>query len=450
MTSNTARRWRTAGTAVAFTAVLTAAAAAGCSGRQLVDDMPAAATETSTEHPRPSATPSSTTSAPKIPTSVDVPGAGDDDADLLRGPSTVYTGCGGSLVFGDDVKLSRGQVFLPTTGRNVDLPLPTIPDGKLVVATQCLVAGDARNIRVVHIVSLRTPSSGLTPESTETQILAFDPTAPDAPTATGIWPVEYPLYNFESLQPTVHGFMAYGSGGVLGFDIASMNLAWQSATKPAAVNFDGYAFWSREGDARDSRDQLYRIAYHSAKDGTEIGHTVGPDLDIETYPHGFMAMRGTKEQWERMLFDTRTAQFQGPLPSEGQLWGNRMLRYHRTLTDEDTTFIKVWDVNTGQVIFTREGADVSGLNIEDVYLAGNYLYIENDADSPVIDITTSDKVSSGWSVRPVDIVDDDWFMVVDGPVSNGYASCFDGLRYICYEDGRLVHAPDGVLAGPWF
>src|SRR5207248_845384 len=112
--------------------------------------------------------------------------------------------------------------------------------------------------------------------------------------------------------------------------------------------------------------------------------------------------------------------------------------------------IEVRDVRDNKLLFSRYGADVDGLHIRNLYLAGKYLYIENDSDSPVIDIATSQKVSSGWGVRPTDVINRDWLLTMKGHISNDYASCFGvGGSYACYEQGTLVHAPGGNYGGPW-
>jgi hypothetical protein len=248
------------------------------------------------------------------------------------------------------------------------------------------------------------------------------------------------------LMPTPYGFIAHGRGGIAGFDLNTLNVAWRNDDTPGSdeVNFEGYVVWTSK--APDLGTNEYKMTFKSAKDGSEVGTFNGPG-NITWSPRGFFAQRGTYAQWERVYFDLRSAQAKGPLPSDGQFWGNTYMAYNRGNEDP---FIRVWDLDTMQVTFERRGQDVLGLNIENVYLAGKYLYIANDADSPVIDLTTAEKVSSGWKTRPIEFIDDDWVMVIDGHVTNDYATCFDQTTYYCYEDATLAHAPGGNFPGPWF
>ena len=81
------------------------------------------------------------------------------------------------------------------------------------------------------------------------------------------------------------------------------------------------------------------------------------------------------------------------------------------------------------------------------------LYIVNSSDSPVIDVTNSQKVSTGWKVRPLELVGRDWMVVVKagngtGPDSNCGAAGADSSD--CDGKLSLVYAPNGNYPGPWF
>ncbi|MDN4521256.1 hypothetical protein JN086_07310 [Mycolicibacterium austroafricanum] len=388
-----------------------------------------------------------TEAAPSIPAVVRTPAEKGSDRSLKRGPATLYSGCGSSIDFGEDFEFEPGEVFLPVVGRNVPRPGPSVPAGVELVGGQCLVAGDEQNIRIIYVLVLRTPSSGLNPESVRTKIVSYDPAEPGKPVATADWPVDIDPGTFEDLMPTRYGFMARSSGGIVGFDLNTLALAWRvnSAPERADMNYEGFMVSSKGGPDIGPFESVRH--FHSAKDGAEITSFAGPS-GFETFPHGFLATKGTHKDWQRMYLDMRTGAITGPFPEEGQIWGNKYMDYD--IWSVEQAYIKVWNLETSQEIISRTGQDVVGLNIEDIYLAGDYLYIENDDDSPVIDINTLDQVSTGWSTRPVDVVGSDWLYVIDGPVTNGYARCFEVMRNICYETGKLVHAPGGNFPGPWF
>ncbi|MBS1696422.1 MAG: hypothetical protein JST91_29925 [Actinobacteria bacterium] len=369
--------------------------------------------------------------------------------DVVLGSGTVFSGCNQTLAEGDDLEFSQGQVFVPSLGRNVRRPVPAIPAGQLVINGACTVAGDENVLRVVYVFTVRTPSSGLNPESTETRLVTYDPNQPDTPVASTVWPADSNVVDFEHIVPTQWGFMAHGRGGIMGFDLTTLHPTWRSADTDVEANRQGYVTFDTRGEGVDDFEWRYR--FHSAKDGAEVASSIGPSMPggIDVFRDGFGVEKGKHHDgaYEYYYFDMRDTQFKGPIPTGGAFWGDTYTAY----SFGQASFIAVWDMDKNEKIFSREGADVAGLNIEDLFFAGKYLYIANDSDSPVINITTGDKVSSNWQVRPTEVINRDWMLVVKGHVTNEYFNCFheEGV-YGCYEDGTLVYAPNGQYDGPWF
>ncbi len=68
-------------------------------------------------------------------------------------------------------------------------------------------------------------------------------------------------------------------------------------------------------------------------------------------------------------------------------------------------------IDTGGQIFSPKtsvaAARIRLLHVKHLYASGNDLQIDNDSGSPVIDITNSAKVASGWNVRPTDVINRD-------------------------------------------
>ena len=61
-------------------------------------------------------------------------------------------------------------------------------------------------------------------------------------------------------------------------------------------------------------------------------------------------------------------------------------------------------------------------------------------------------MSSGWAVRPTDVVNRDWLLVLDAtPETDSAGSCFDDDELKCNPDRLTVrHAPNGNYAGAWY
>lgn len=85
--------------------------------------------------------------------------------------------------------------------------------------------------------------------------------------------------------------------------------------------------------------------------------------------------------------------------------------------------------------------------------SGDYLYIANQRDSPVIDIHTRQKVSSGWKVRPLDFLGPSWVLVDHRP--NTTADCYEAFSvFNCgASDAQQVvlqKTDNGEYPGPWY
>lgn len=119
-----------------------------------------------------------TSTAPQRSTRATLPGTQGDR--LLRNSSTIYAGCDPAV---QPNALQTGQIFDTQTGDNIALPHPAIAAGEKLMAQGCAVAttNDGKQ-RVIYLLTTKTPSQGLTPESQQTNLIAFDPSNPQ-PTA---------------------------------------------------------------------------------------------------------------------------------------------------------------------------------------------------------------------------------------------------------------------------
>lgn len=358
------------------------------------------------------------------------------------GPATIYTGCTDEVGEGDEFVV--GKVFDPTSGRSVPIPTPSVPPGQELIASGCTVGG-VEDIRVFWIYYLRTPSSGLDPERTVGKVASFDPFASGA----AVTEVELPpdFIDVELILPTDFGFMA-GDGYTLhGFDPVSLAQVWRrDADRTCACSFStNFRAIATIDKSTPSPSSQYRYVFYGTGDGAEIGAFI---TSIESEDQrGFTIYSTETFPYVYSYFDAVTNKLAGPVAKAGVFWDNLRLSWG----DE---FIEVWNRDENRMVFSRYGEEVSGLNAESIYLAGNYLYIRNDSDSPVIDLTTSQKVSSGWKVRPTQRISGEWTLVVEGEVANDAAQCFPYREDVCYDDDEpsrtLVRSVDGQYPGPWF
>lgn len=367
--------------------------------------------------------------------------------DVRRAPATVYTDC-------DAVAASDGgrafnttaQVFNPRTGVNVALPAPVLPAGQRLVRAACTVGGDLDHTRVFYVLTRSTPSNGFTPQAQVSEIVAFDPFNPGAPQVKPL-PAGIDPATVDELIPTKFGFMIERrnprqtqASDFIGFDATTLGMSFTiDGSGPVPQNF-----------VNPSAVLIYfyggEVRIHSAKDGHVLGD-FQESGDVSVYPNGFVYDGDpTRTGHVPAFFNTEDGQAKVPFAAGGgDMWGNTYLKL-------DDHALEIRDAPTNAVILRREGADFDTLHINSAWIAGKYLYLHNQADDPVIDYTRLEKVASGWSVRPTDVVNRDWLLVQrTNPESRSAGSCFDRSKLICDPKAlTLRRAPNGEYAGPWY
>ncbi|MCA2272420.1 hypothetical protein JF780_07735 [Mycobacterium intracellulare] len=395
---------------------------------------------TSSIHESTKPSPTTSNSSPDAAASSPLP-----QGNVLRAPATLYSEC--SAKSAQDGNLSfntQAQVFNPKTGHNVTMPAPTIPGGQRLVHEVCTVGGDIDHIRVFYIITVSTPSNGLTPEARQTSIIAFNPFASDPP-QTAPLPNEVDPDKVSQILPSESGFVLPRQNpkqslatDYIGFDGATLEKSFTidgSGPIPQSyVNPGGILIYYYGG----------AVTIFSTRDGHVLTHNNPPNVGAlpQSYPNGF-TYYVTNQQYG--YFNMSDNQLKTPFPTPGDIWSNTFL----ALLDHA---LEVRDTTTNAVIFRREGPEFDGLHVKNAYIAGKYLYLANDSDSPVIDITNSQKVSSGWKVRPTDILNRDWILVNNPDTTGAGGSCFKAdYTFTCNTaNASLRYAPNGNYAGPWY
>lgn len=422
--------------AVAVSAlVIIAALLSGCAGPNQAVSTSTAATSTNGAATQASVKP------PETPTSVPLPAG-----HVLRAPATLYSDCSMKT---DNQFPTDAQVFNPKTGRNVAMPRPTLEAGQVLDFGECTVGGDIDHIRVYYVVTISTPSSGLTPESKVSSILAFDPFSPGPP-QTAPLPEDFDTKSFsDTILPTTYGFTFdyfphQDHEEYVGIDGATLAKSFtiDVTGHDVTLNFKGLAIGGNS------------IKLFDASNGALIFQSHDWDGALP-YPDGFILTNTTTDPLTSAYYEMNDKQLktQASFP----LAADKAYLFGNTLLSRVSHSMEVRDVVDDRVILHRDGADFDGLHIRWASVAGNYLYIANDSDNPVIDLTTSQKVSSGWRVRPTDVINQNWILVKNESSSNSggtMSPCLanDGnYQLTCSnDDATLRYAPNGNYAGPWY
>ncbi|HEY9312923.1 hypothetical protein [Williamsia sp.] len=457
--TNLPRRWGTAAAALIAIVVL----ASGCGGESTESGGTPAVVETAADEPAQQS--SETSSAAPVPTDVTIDKtARYSSGSLVRDcPQQVERKTGEA-----SAALPTASLFNAGTGEFVDVGQPEIPTGTEVLRVGCLPSGTAEKPSVTYRISLRTPAKGLDPEKFETRIVTYTTDSSVAPiTATLDYPTDY---------ETVYSMMAGTGGNILHAvrDGKEAQLLKPDGTRVASIPY------THTGDIEYVDENTFLVIIPGSY-GVEGSTTLydGATGQPVTYATGLEKLKAASSiksiaadgfvywvdeypNYSYVYVDTTNGKtytlgtWQAGAVPDVQIWGKYAFAAGGGLT--------VIDLDTGQKLLSRTTAEWDGLGVDKWYAADKYLYIENADDSPVIDVTTGEQVSAGWSRRPTNVIADDWTLVLPSPVTNNYAQCFMdrsttpsvifGMyslddNYGCYETGTLVYSPDGY-EGPWY
>lgn len=438
---------------------LLAVAAAGCGGGHVAD------------HPQSSSASgtSQATSSSSQPTSagprsgrIDLPGGNA----LYANRETVYTGCDArAREEADADDGARRQYFDTASGEWVPFGAPTLPPGQQLIAQSCVViAGQDGSQRVVYLSRLKTPSQGLTPESESLSLTAFDGES-SSPTVTK--PLTLPEISGPSSQwtmyPTVDGFALHGGQDSTDYVYFLNGQTLDITASSTDHNLDAFNAW---GYAQTVPVEGYPPTYAIEFKDT-LGAIIGrfDDSGTTTIPtiNGFLMDHNRKPGVH--YFDMRSKQLVGPITPDTPDFNSRFVggipavfvnyEFGDNLLLMTRSYIKVFDTSKMSEVFSLDGSQLTGLHIDSVNMAGNYLYLANETDSPVIDIQTKQPVSKGWAILPLFVMKDGWAVIrPHGPDAPEYTgTCFNYIWYACskmYENSYLLRKSTVAYDGPWF
>ena len=414
--------------------------------------------------------------ATSLPSTVGLPSLGDRGAhdDIMVGPGTIYSGCpngirtgdqAGSLIppmnaynpySGERINKDRGQVFNPTSGENVAIRLPEIPKGKELGRHACTVAGTQDAVMVYFVMEL-IHGGAASSATTTTSIVAIDPFSSTPPKQVP-WPTSLDFAEFVSIRPTYHGFVLTGNGKsdhptLAAFDGETLENTFVSNERIDHVNFAGFS--TREKD---------RVNFYDARNGELIGAVDGathvrrdqkmvhPDGLIYELKESESSQTAT-DSFKYFYFDLLSGE-KSDIETSDQanfgVWRDTLIAWRESRPPyKQKGFIKVMNIADKRVLYERESLE--GEDIDAIYLAGNYVYLHMGSEGSVVDITTGEQVASRWNVRPVDVINRDWWLRLDSANDGAGQSCIDGNGKVdCSRSLEIIHAPDGHYDGPWY
>jgi hypothetical protein len=394
-----------------------------------------------------------TASRPQHPTESSIPSGGP----LVRNTSTVYTRCTDTAP----------QVFDTASGTLINIPPPPLTSAEQLTSSACTVTTLADgHQRVVYLVGVRTPSHGLNPETTRTDMIVMDPSS-TKPVAVKPFPLTTADSNWY-LYPATNGFSVAHTLGGTSIHETITDVAFFDANTLAVTSqahFDGdQSFGGLNYDGYLTLDGVNAHIF-SAADGSEL-YTL-PDADGLLYPvdHGFLLQHSRNGEPGVRYFDMATRSLSGPIapfldgsgaldPGRADLnvYGDTVLLADASLKNH----IVVFDMAAKKVLFGLDEGRLAGLSISGARLGDHYLYLTNGSDNPVIDYRTAQQVSSGWNRIPLAKLADGWVYVHSAtPGSLANEGCtIGGFAVSCAGasagSDKIVRGAAGDYDGPWY
>lgn len=346
------------------------------------------------------------------------------------------------------------HVFDPASGDFADFtdPLP-IPSGSKLNASQCTLTGTPNQLQAMYLWEYLTPAAGLTPASTTRLgvVRGIHDRTPPAPTdMTKAVASLQPLWASDGgpVMSAAPWNCVEGMPCTLAFRPGSLDIAW---TDPRGVNYsdrDSVVF----EDTRDTRTVTIRNVGSKADAtyaDTRVAKSGGSATGVTS--HGYMLIGASPG-----FFNSGTMRLI-PYPAESLAYYSNAFQGDRVLSwvSVDHLSVTVMNIDTGAVDFHLGEQDMKTLEARDLAMFDDYLYVENNNDSPVLDMKTRQRVSAGWKTRPIQWINPQWLLVSHTP--NSARHCYevglnsnttDDRQYMCGESATLEFHADGRYTGP--
>ncbi|WP_161897114.1 hypothetical protein [Gordonia spumicola] len=429
--------------AIAIVTISAVLAVSSCSARSTGPDDPVPAT-TSSDHV--SSTAPSTTTADS--TTVDL------SSDAWITNQTIANTCNNPGNAGYPVPGSRGAdtdhtVFDVTSGTWLPVPLPrTDRAGEKSEHLECVITGDPKDPVVVYASTIVTSAQGRSGEKRRGEVYAIKVRGGSADDAVDLSSILTP-----GTGPDYIDFKSFPGGfflGEVGIDVGGGRVApgrglklvtLDDHLKPTVTNvfpfsprnvndIDGVDM-SVNGDVTrvvlDKPDAVLKIGRLDWIRTTPRGSTPLPDNPSIYAAVGRFVVYRVSSTNGIVLMDTVsgkkiTTPFKDSLPGDPRVWGS-VVKIGNSW---------VVDMSTGTVLLdsTKETSPAKNA------LADHYLYVDDGADNPVIDLRTGRTVSKGWTVRPVGRIEG-WTIV-------SHSGTLEPDRL------ELVKDTNGTYPGPWW
>ncbi|OBF94525.1 hypothetical protein A5791_00080 [Mycobacterium sp. 852002-51163_SCH5372311] len=378
---------------------------------------------------------------------------GEDLEGTVRALGTVFKPCNSTRNAFDAAK-----VFDPQTGRMVVAPTPPpLPPGTELAfgrgnpAYFCTLTGTPTDLKIFYVWTYRTPSHGLEPERF-TLMAGVGGINDKSITKVAELPAELggsPSKVYSTAGGPVLSYCCRTSGvSTAAIDPETLTVRWTSPHNLASVEESTVAFHDVSKSIvtiRDVASGAEVVLDHADPAGPkplnyelDSGYVIRQtkdEVNLGDFTWGYYSVIAHKFYPNLITAGTLI----DPIINEGKL----LIR--------STKNLKILDIANGTVLFEMSPDEMRAVNSYQFGTSGDYLYIGNQSDSPVIDIRDRKQVSSGWKVRPLDFFGKSW-VLVDHRAKTA-ANCYEGPNvFTCggTKDVVIQRIDNGVYPGPWY
>jgi hypothetical protein len=391
-----------------------------------------------------------TSTAPTVADTVSVPGE-PDDWSLYGG--TFYNGCPQKLASPEQ---SKPQIFDTGTGKLVRQAAPPTDTGGTVDGVACALTGTPDSLKLVYIVATSKAAQGLQPKSQRTSAFVFDIGA-TTPTATADITAEIAdSAAIDSIAGTGTGLVVNANNHTIVLSNRDLSVLWTDPEVADCITSDALVFTRanpREfeiSDGMEVRSATGETIFNDSLVGYGCNGVLydGPDHLIRFDRFDSNARRFI----DTSFFDVNKRSYIQTDDVMHRLTdGSMTISNGRILVVEPSIGMRVWNIQTGQVEYSKPAEQYSALDVDKLFYFDNRLYVVNYGDAPsrfsVYTLPDEKQIAAAWTHRPIAKLNGWTLVLVNSANSDG-----DGCRSETWSTNctlKAVKDQNGGYPGPW-
>ena len=324
------------------------------------------------------------------------------------------------------------QVFDLESGNIESVSYPAVPAGETFGRITCSIARSDMDVRVIFLVWTTEPASGVEGEKIRTRIHSVPLDSAATPEVreltTGALPFSLTMLGAD------RGVLLHSSAGVQALDPGTLEDLWSRDGSPMTPVGDKVA-------VSDSNTRvLLDIATGDVVEDFPDPHQLG---DSNVLQFGYL--------WGDRVVPANGAE-PFSIDSNSTWTGGQQLMSDEFFVSSLEDELLVYNVHSGEQVYSKVGDDAKALNITGLSLFGNHLYMSSSAGEDlrrsVVELPGMNEVSSSWSAIPT-VPLSGWTLVSNWPAGGSPCWLVEERELRGCSGLTAVKDVDGEFPGPW-